>query len=47
MIDLATELLNFLKFDESVFEFNFLTKKKSLIFSYCVLFHLLSMADCV
>ena len=30
MIDLATEFLNFLKFDQSVFEFDFLALRKSL-----------------
>ena len=30
MIDLATEFLNFIKFDQSVFEFDFLALRKSL-----------------
>ena len=30
MIDLATEFLNFLWFDQSVFEFDFLALRKSL-----------------
>ena len=30
MIDLAKEFLNFIKFDQSVFEFDFLALRKSL-----------------
>ena len=30
MVDLATEFLNFLTFDQSVFEFDFLSLRKSL-----------------
>ena len=30
MIDLATEFLNFVKFDQSVFEFDYLALRKSL-----------------
>ena len=30
MIDLETEFLNFLKFDQSVFEFDFIALRKSL-----------------
>ena len=48
MIDLATEFINFLKFDQSVFEFDFLALRKSqsrLIILRFISF--VTMAGCV
>ena len=38
MIDLSTEFLNFLQYDQSVFEFDFIALKKSIPFSHAAFY---------